>query len=485
MKNAGCRKAKTAVWVTSLLLLLAGCAQDAESIMGKSPLGATVAQELGGYRFHNTNSQRNVQGYAIESGNLAEPLKGRIDGSLVVVTDKDGAITAIIDRPGRRGALFVDKTGSRRFVEEPAYDYLKADTLKERAGPAQVPGADKPDNDGQIDALMLFSTKALAVLNADPVAFALAQLETSNLGLRNSQVGGVSLRLAGVRVTETDLPVDGTGLVKVRDMLTPLRPVYKHDINVGYFDNSPYGGMAYVPGSASVNSIHHPLAFRHEVGHNVGGNHCNETGADNYRFGYQTSGGAHTMLCGNNIPYYSNPQVTYGGRPLGNARTADMARLWREEAGRMSGYSPAFEGTRLIYVSTQPESSAIVAFIPGRSRIGVVALSSEVGPTSLTYGGPGVTTLTAKLTGKDGVARSVNLRAMRQNSGCPRTTMNSTLVCHPDFDGGPVQLIIGYSALDNPELPPGWYNGTVTLEARNDSDPNWRAPILVSLAVLR
>lgn len=484
MNNVLCRKAIHGLW-GALLLFAGGCTQDAAQTAGERPLTAAVAQELGGRRFQDIDSQADVQGYRIDSGNLAEPLSGRVEGALVMVTDREGALTAIIDRPGRRGTLHVDKAGSRRFVEEPAYDYLKPDTLAERAALPRASDTSGPGSDGAIDALVLFSKQALAVLRSDPVAFALAQLEMSNLGLRNSQVTGVKLRLGGVRVTETDLPVDGSGLGQLQQLLNPLRASYLHDINVGYFEKSPYAGMAYVPGASSINSIHYPLAFRHEVGHNAGGSHCNENGTDNYRFGYQTSGGAHTMLCGNNVPYYSNPQVSYEGRPLGNARTADMARLWREQAGRLSGYSPAFEGVRLIYVSEQPEASAVVATVPGRPRIGVVALSSEVGPTSLTYGGPGMTTLTVKLTGQDGLVRPVNLRALRQIANCPRTTMNSTVVCHPDADGGPVQLIVGYSALDNPGLPPGWYNGTLMLEARNVNDPAWKAPILVSLAVLR
>jgi hypothetical protein len=473
------------MFMASLLpMLLSGCTQDAQLAQGESPVVAAVANELGGSHFIKGHSERNTQGYTIESGTLSEPLTDRVDGSLVVVTDQDGAITAIIDRPGRRGTLHVDKAGGRRFLEEPPYDYLKPDTVAGLAESASAPAANTPDNTGKIDALVLFSTKALAVLNADPVAFALAQLETANLGLRNSQVAGVQLRLAGVRVTETDLPVDGTGLKQVQSMLTPLRPDYQQDINVGYFDASPYAGMAYKPGWDSLNSIHYPLAFRHEVGHNAGGDHCNEDGRDDYRFGYQTAGGAHTFLCGNNVPYYSNPQVTYDGRPLGNSRTADMARLWREQAGRLSGYSPEFQGARLIYVSDQAQARVTVAPSQARLRVGVVALSSDVGPTALTFGGEGTTTLAIKLTAEDGSVRSVKFRAQREIAGCPGfTTMNSYVVCNPASGGA--QLLLRFAREDNPQLPPGWYNGTVKLEARNADDPNWSLPILVSLAVHR
>lgn len=483
MKGTTCRAAKPAVFTASLLLLLGGCTQDAKLAPGESPVVAVVAKELGGHRFLKVHSERNTQGYTIESGNLSEPLKGKIDGSLVMVTDTDGAITAIVDRPGRRGTLYVDKAGARRFLEEPPYDYLKPDSVEGTAETASASAGNKPDSTGEIDALVLFSTKALAALNADPVAFALAQLETSNLGLRNSQVAGVHLRLAGVRVTETDLPVDGNGLRVVQDMLTPLRPVYMHDINLGNFENSPYAGMAYRPGGSNVNSIHYPLVFRHEIGHNVGGGHCHPDAGDNYKHGFKAGEGLTTNLCGNQLPYYSNPDVRVDGKPIGNAQTANMARLWREQAGRLSGYSPAFEGQRMIFTSYARRSRITIRFNSQQSRGGVVALSSEVGPTSLIQGGEGMTRLRVKLQGGDGNLHPVNFRAFRLIDGCPElTVMNSYVVCQPNKTGH-MLLTLDYYTEDNPELAPGWYNGTMQLKAVAVDEPGWSQPILVSLAV--
>lgn len=484
MKSTTCRTAKPIVFTASLvLLLLGGCTQDATLAPDASPVVAAVANELGGHRFLTVHSERNAQGYTIESGNLAEPLKGKIDGSLVVVTDKDGAITAIIDRPGRRGTLYVDKAGARRFLEEPPYDYLKPDSVEGPAEPAAASAANKPDSTGDIDTLVLFSQKALEVLNADPVAFALAQLETANLGLRNSQVTGVKLLLAGVRVTEMDHATDGSGLRATQNLLGPLRPEYRHDINVGYFAQVRSAGIAWRPGSTNINAIQYPMAFRHEVAHNVGGAHCYPGAGDNYKHGLKAGEGLTTNLCGNQLSYYSNPDVRVDGKPIGNAQTANMARLWREQVGRLSGYSPEFQGARLIYVSGQAPARVTLA-TGARVRVGVVALSSEVGPTALTYGGAGITTLTVKLTAADGTVRGVNLRAQREVSGCQgATTMNSYVVCHPDSGGA--QLLLAFAREDNPELPPGWYNGTVGLEARNVDDPNWSLPILVSLAVHR
>lgn len=482
MKGTTSRNAKPVVFMASLLLLLGGCTQDATQAPGEGPVVAAVAKELGGHRFLKVHAEQNAQGYTIESGNLTDPLKGKIDGSLVVVTDKDGAITAIIDRPGRRGTLHVDKAGVRRFLEEPPYDYLQPDSVEGPAEPASVPAANKPDSTGEIDVLVLYSAKALEVLNGDPVAFALAQLETSNLGLRNSQVAGVHLRLAGIRVTETDYAVDGPGLKATRDLLEPLRPEYRHDINVGYFAQVRSAGLAWIPGSTNINAIQYPMAFRHEVAHNVGGGHCYPDAGDNYKHGFKAGEGLTTNLCGNGFPYYSNPDIRVDGKPIGNARTANMARLWREQAGRLSGYSPAFQGERAFMVSPR-DMTAFIVEPDALGKVGVVTLSAEQGPVRLENLSSGFSILTVKLQSAGGREYPVNFRGSRFIYGCEEMPINSYADCQPDRQEVTSIYIVSYFAVDNPELPTGWYNGVLRLKALDQSRPGWEREVLVSLAV--
>ncbi|MBO9549511.1 hypothetical protein [Pseudomonas sp.] len=473
--------------VLPLILLVAtitsGC-NSKQATTAASPTTPTAYDTvLGDSRFERIRLDPDLNGYRVESGNLVGP--SGVTGAMVVVKGPDNALTAFIDSDAKRGMLQTDAAGKSTFVPDIDLPFLPDDAIAQRQQSGASGGGSTSQAVNYIDALVGFTTKALAAREVDPKAFALGQLEWVNLSLRNSLVTNIELRLAGIRISEDDIPVTTAGLATWQRELNAQRSHYLHDINVGFSVGGDAAGWAYRPGNSSVNSIQGTSPFKHEMGHNVGGGHCYPNAGDNYKHGYNAGGGFTTNLCGNSRPYYSTPEVRVDGKVIGDARTADMARLWREQAGRLSGYSPEFDGVRLIYVSNQPETSAVVASVSGRPRIGVVALSSEVGPTSLTYGGPGMTTLTVKLMGEDEVARSVNLRAMRQMSNCPRTTMNSTVVCHPDADGGPVKLIIGYSVLDNSELPRGWYNGTLTLEARNDTDPNWTAPILVSLAVLR
>ena len=441
--------------------------------------------EIGDYRLAGLQRNSRGDGYTVESGTLVEPKgAGEIVGSLVVVRSPLNAVTAIIDRPGKRGLLLVDSEGKRRFVEEPAYDYMRADALPGTQADAPTPDGNAK-TEHEIDALIAFSTKALGVLDSDPVAFALAQLETVNLGTRNSGVEGVRLNLAGIVVTETDHGVDGPGLSATQAFMNPLRSIYLHDVNVAYYDESPYGGMAYVPGYSSVNGIHYPTAFRHEFGHNVGGSHCHPDAGDHYRHGHKTADGAHTHLCGNNVPYYSTPLVTLSDHPLGNAATADMARLWREQADRLSSYSPAFEGLRFIAISARPNLLPVVP-ADGEAEVGFVALSAEVGPTELGENTLGsLTYLNVPLTGNDGVTRTVRLQASKRMPGlaCPRREMNESTGCgllNLPF------LSLHLAQGDNPDLPRGWYNGVVRLKAVArpvEGEPEWSVPILVSVSV--
>lgn len=465
------------------IVAAAGCAQyvqSAESSLSGVVASAIDAQTLGDHVFTRVNLEQTTQGYLIESGNLS--IAGeKVDGSLVAVKGLDGAVTAIVDRPGKRGILLIDKAGKQRFLPESAYDYLKSDTV---VG-AVVPHTDvkTPSNNDVIDVVTQFSVKAVTVLLSDPVAFSLAQLETANLGLRNSEVEGVRLNLAGIRFSPNDYPVDGPGLNDLRDEVRPLRGLYHNDIFVGYSDNSPYAGMAYAPGDVSINGIHYPLAFRHEVGHNAGGDHCNDAGKDNYKFGYDNGSGSNTFLCGNNVPYYSNTRVRIDGKPLGDARTADMARLWREQSGRMSGYQPAFDGYRLVYADFQSADLLIDTTGSGRTHVGVVALSNDEGPTTLVDGGEGETLLTATLKDAEGREHAVKFRATRQVIGCTASTfMNSYRLCGND-DAGSITLKLHRIYKDNGSLPRGVYNGTLQLKVLDHDDPTWSRDILVSLAV--
>lgn len=445
------------------------------------PTSASVyADAIGDARF--VRSAIHVeQGYTIESGNLYA--REGETGSLVVVRSPDGTVTSIIDEPGKRGLLVVDMKGESTFIEEPAYDYLTPDTLEsEDSESAAKKGSIYAGGHQYIDMLMAYSAAALARLNTDPVAYALAQLETANLGLRNSLVADLSLRLAAVNVFDVGYGMTDDGIFAWETALSTYRRLYSSDVNAVYVEG--VGGLAYVGGYTSVNGRSSPAAFRHEIGHNVGGSHCNNNPA-RYSFGYN-NGKSQTYLCGNKVPYYSTPAVSdIHGLPLGDAQTADMARVWRENGAWLSGFHPELPGLRLMLVSPSGEDPyafatlGIPATLP--ANVAIVALSGSVGPTSMIPSSSNntKTTLSARLLNAQGKEVAVQFRAQRRRASC-LTEINVSNMCA----GFPLYLEIKYYPQfgSNASLPRGYYNGLLKLEARS-SDSNWKMPINIAISI--
>ena len=95
-------------------------------------------------------------------------------------------------------------------------------------------------------------------------------------------------------------------------------------------------GLAYVApnnpelGFQQCSVVCWPAAFRHELGHNLGSQHyvSDSYGYFSWSSGHRLTpeGGNEigTAMGGNNIPYYSNPRVSYGGVPTGVAPGPDQ-----------------------------------------------------------------------------------------------------------------------------------------------------------------
>ncbi|WP_260954549.1 hypothetical protein [Pseudomonas citri] len=481
--NTGSSFTTTATFIFLLGLLAAGCrnTETASQMDTPQPTAASVyADAIGSARFERS-AVKVEQGYTVESGNLYT--RDGETGSLVVVRSPDGAVTSIIDEPGKRGLLVVDTKGKSTFTEEPAYDYLTPDALDSKdSEPAAKQGAIKAGEHQYIDMLVAYSAAAFARLNTDPVAYALAQLETANLGLRNSLVADLSLRLAAVNVFDVDYGMTDDGIFAWQTKLSPYRRLYSSDVNAVYIEGG--GGLAYVGGYTSVNGRSSPEAFRHEIGHNVGGSHCNNNPA-RYSFGYH-NGKSQTYLCGNKVPYYSTPAVRDAhGLPLGDAQTADMARVWRENGAWLSGFHPELPGLRMMLVSSSGEDAYAFATlnipVTLAENAAIVALSESVGPTSMIPSSSNntKTTLSARLLNAKGKEVTVQFRAQRRRASC-LTEINVSNMCA----GFPLHLEIKYYPQfgSNASLPRGYYNGLLKLEARS-SDSNWKMPINIAVSI--
>lgn len=199
-----------------------------------------------------------------------------------------------------------------------------------------------------IDVFMGFSTKAAARINNNIQARAEMEVASVNTALKNSNIKGVYLRLVGVGIT-----TNNPGVIWQPEHLNPLSQVmvwFKDDIarlqpdliaiqQVQTGAPGSAGGWAGITGDTQVVDIDLPGAWVHEVGHNIGGIHCKNDDPDNtgYNYGYSVREGRGTVMCGNDILYYSSPLIRdEEGNILGDAEDADMARVWRERMAEVA-----------------------------------------------------------------------------------------------------------------------------------------------------
>lgn len=438
---------------------------------------ARYAREIGSAIF-TRSALKTQNGYTVESGMLKS---SDTVGSLVVVRAPDGAVTALVDEPQRRGLLRVAPDGTSTFAEDKPYDFMTPDTLEQAQAST---GGEALEKDGGvaaepkvIDIVTAFSNGAAAQVG-DPLAYSIAQIEMVNLMLHLSLVPSVRLRLVALNIYDTALLVGE--LDKWRDLMEPSRARYNADLTAAFAQGG--GGLAYLGGHSSSNGVDGTTVFRHEVAHNVGGVHCNP-GNDSYNYGYN-NGRSRTSLCGNDVPYYSNPYVRdVQGLPLGDPNTANMSRVWEERAGIMSSYFPALAGERLILVGTgeQARAELRIKTSVASPAAGVVARDASVGPKTL-EGLPagGFTTLTVNLDNGKGTWLPVKFRAQRWIGGCEKGAMNRNAECQ---GGGALFFSIAYTAQDNESLSPGMYNGVLKLEARDNNVPFWRQHVTISISV--
>ncbi|MNO84070.1 hypothetical protein D3C76_754000 [compost metagenome] len=489
----GCRAVGAGVSALCLAVLMVGCANDSDLLAQKpikteasaAPIAtdSSLYAEIIGSGTFERSSIKLEQGRTVESG-VVKTKDGKV-GGLVIVRAPNGVVTAIVNSSEKRGLLLVDSQGKSTFKAEPTLDWLTPDSVAGDSASLQKSKEKETASHKYVDMLVAYTLYGLGKLEADPVDFAIAQVESANLGLRNSLVPGISLRLAAVKIIDgagVDYSTSGQGLRNWQTLLEPDKQLFGADVSTSFDSGTGVAGLAYKPGLTSVNAWWAPTAFPHELGHNAGGSHCN-SGQASYKFGH-SNGKSNTFLCGNNVPYYSTTRVRdQDGQPLGNAATADMARVWEENTARMTGYSPELPGERMILAGTASDVVANLRIVPENSNpsAGVVALSSDVGPTSLqALPGGGYTTLTVKLKNDAGAEFPVKLRAQRSIGGCVRSGMNNNAGCQ---GGGSLFFTLRYLASDNLTLPKGMYNGVLKLEARDSGLTGWVTPITISISI--
>jgi hypothetical protein len=432
------------------------------------------------------SSSKVIDGYTVESGNLRMPDKSV--GALVTVRSTDGSLTAQIEQTDKSGLLTINKRGEARFIPHPRQDYSMPDTLIEKQNTKPATSKHSLSEEPYvIDMFIGYSRHNADWVGGDVQAHALGMVEGLNLALRKSLVTNVSMRLVGTQVVEQNYPIVSDTLSRVRNIFATGIAATEPDMVYGSFGGAGdvAGGYGSMPGN---NAIGYPILelFRHEIGHNVGGLHCKEDGEGApfpYGYGYR-NGKTSTSQCGGD-PYYSNPMVRdQYGLPIGNTATADMARVWRENAERLSSYAPPFDGERMSLVSISGSSEALLEInMPARYQAGLVSLDSAVGPVNLAPAPQGYTRLTVRMKTDSGNERDVYLRAERSIGECKSYAMNAYAAC--PFSGSTADKIyfkLTFNAADNQNLPRSVYNGVLKLEARNLAG-SWKKPVVVLVSV--
>ncbi|MCU1719624.1 discoidin domain-containing protein [Pseudomonas sp. 5P_3.1_Bac2] len=270
-------------------------------------------------------------------------ISSRADGSFVALLPQANAIIRGSE-DGQQTLLRYEGPENNEHSQDSleAPEPAVAQVLQARSGQLSYQLERNQAGELVIDLLAGFSEKSAQYIG-DAEAYALSQVAVVNQAIKNTQIEGVRVRLVGIQIVAEDMPITTPALAQVKELFAEGIKQYSPDL-IASFVRSGSGqdsasGWGYVNGRYTINDITSSNVFRHEMAHNVGGGHCSD--GTHYRFGHN-NGRVRTILCGNTIPYFSNPDISDSqGVPLGNAQTANMARLWRERAAKISAYAPA------------------------------------------------------------------------------------------------------------------------------------------------
>ncbi|MFW3899499.1 ricin-type beta-trefoil lectin domain protein [Pseudomonas bharatica] len=287
--------------------------------------------------------------YQLSSASLFRK-DGGSDGFLVISRRDDGAFTALVSTSSRRGLVIGDADGTQVFKPEPAYD--ESSDADMPTGPAHslpAPAPTETASNTRLTVVVGFSPESAAFVK-DPTGFALAQLEVANLQFLNS---GLAIRvgLVAVESIPVDLPVSEQTLL---DLRWQMKNGVAADLISAFFMKRPgdtVAGIAFRNDRYTTQSVETTDTFAHEIAHNAGGKHCNP-GDPEYYYGFRI-GDKGTSLCRGPIrrPYYSTSEKNDAdGAPLGDAKSADMARVWRESLPVMAAYGDKQRATRSFHL---------------------------------------------------------------------------------------------------------------------------------------
>jgi hypothetical protein len=196
--------------------------------------------------------------------------------------------------------------------------------------------------------------------------FALQAVAETNQAYINSAVNVQMELAASVRVSYTESGDFTTDLTRFRntadgymDEIHTYRNLYAADVNALIINNSSACGLAstiMAVASTAFCAVYYDCAlgyysFAHEIGHLQGCRHNPEVDGTTtpyaYGHGYlYIAGGWRTVMAYDysgqtRLQYFSNPNVTYGGVPMGTTATHHNARVINETAATVNAFRTA------------------------------------------------------------------------------------------------------------------------------------------------
>jgi hypothetical protein len=219
----------------------------------------------------------------------------------------------------------------------------------------------------QVDVLIAYTTNAKNAYGGDMPSFAQLSVDTANAAYSASN-GGVIMRLVGtIEVTYTETTFDnalndvtnGTGVMAA---VQTKRNQVGADIVSLFINETDFCGVGWLnsPESYAYTTVYWSCAvsnfsFPHEVGHNFGALH--DPYVDPTTTPYAWGHGyikptwewrtimAYVNQCQDvgmvscpRLGYFSNPNVSYLGSPMGTAATNDVARVHRDRVATVAAF---------------------------------------------------------------------------------------------------------------------------------------------------
>lgn len=273
-----------------------------------------------------------------ENGSLsARATSGEEVHVYATLVEHDGKVVGIIHADKREFRLENTPSGAVLYeLDTAAIRHHPKEPMAPRLSPMLAPSPGTAADDGSvIELLVLYSTDGKAGVS-DPLASAQLVVDDANGRYANSGVqtrlhlaGWDTIAYTGSRSLDTDLrhvTADADAQAKRDTAHADLVQLI-----VGGSDDG-YAGIAWIGpsdayGYSVIGSSYITWAAAHEIGHNQGDLHNRENDSrGTYNHGYcDPAHNFHTTMsyyCSNSevvIPYFSTPDRTYNGAPIGDA----------------------------------------------------------------------------------------------------------------------------------------------------------------------